>query len=136
MNVERAREFLLSLPDVVETEQWGGLVFWVGDKAVGGKMFARLALEQESRVASFAAGAEHYHELLEMDGIFPAPYMARIFWVAVERWSTLRDAEWREEFSAAYDRVRTKLPPKMKRFFELSKTEQRKLIAEARKKKR
>lgn len=136
MNVERAREFLLSLPDVVETEQWGGLVFWVGDKAVGGKMFARLALEQENRVASFAAGAEHYHELLEMDGIFPAPYMARIFWVAVERWSTLRDSEWREEFSAAYDRVRTKLPPKMKRFFELSKTEQRKLIAEARKKKR
>jgi len=135
MDAERARSFLLSLPDVVETEQWGGLVFWVGDKAVDGKMFARLALEQEGRVASFAAGAEHYNELLEQEGIFPAPYMARIYWVAVERWSVLRDGEWREEFAAAYERTRAKMPPKMQRFFALSKAEQKKAISAARRKK-
>ena len=38
---QNEREFLLQLPHVVETMQWGAnLVFWVGDKAIGGKMFA------------------------------------------------------------------------------------------------
>ena len=42
MDAERVREYLLQLPHVVETMQWGAnLVFWVGDKAIGGKMFAR-----------------------------------------------------------------------------------------------
>jgi hypothetical protein len=37
MDAERAREFLRKLPLVEETMQWGNnLVFWVGDKAVGG----------------------------------------------------------------------------------------------------
>ena len=41
MDAERLREYLLRLPNVVETMQWGAnLVFWVGDKAIGGKMFA------------------------------------------------------------------------------------------------
>lgn len=38
MDVERIRGFLLELPHVVETMQWGAnLVFWVGDKAIGEK---------------------------------------------------------------------------------------------------
>src|ERR1700712_4622216 len=46
MDAERARAFLLKLPHVVETRQWGdNLVFWVGDKAIGGKMFALLNLD-------------------------------------------------------------------------------------------
>src|ERR1035437_9711819 len=41
MDVERLRAYILTLPHVVETMQWGAnLVFWVGDKAIGGKMFA------------------------------------------------------------------------------------------------
>ena len=43
MDSESARAFLLRLPHVEETLQWGNnLVFWVGDKAIGGKMFAKL----------------------------------------------------------------------------------------------
>src|SRR5439155_17569398 len=37
-------------------------------------------------IFSYAAGRERYDELLEIEGVIPAPYMARIFWVAVERW--------------------------------------------------
>ncbi len=49
MDAERARAFLLTLPHVVETEQWGhNLVFWVGDKAIGGKMFALINLAKPS----------------------------------------------------------------------------------------
>src|SRR6202046_1638591 len=94
MDAESAREYLLRLPHVVETMQWGAnLVFWVGDKAIGGKMFALLNLDDNSHgVLSFAAGAERYAELLETEGIFPAPYLARAFWVALRHWRVLRSS--------------------------------------------
>jgi predicted DNA-binding protein (MmcQ/YjbR family) len=97
MDAEIAREFLLKLPDVVETMQWGAnLVFWVGDKAIGGKMFALLNLDGDGKaVLSFAAGPERYAELVEVEGVIPAPYMARIYWVALEDWNALRVAELR-----------------------------------------
>jgi YjbR len=74
MNIEALRKFLLSLPHVEETMQWGdNLLFWVGDKTIGGKMFAVANLDRDSNgVLSFAAGPERYHELLETEGVFPA----------------------------------------------------------------
>src|ERR1700712_3040998 len=103
MDVESARAFLLSLPHVVETQQWGdNLVFWVGDKAIGGKMFALLNLDATGRgVISYSAGPERFAELIEQDGFFPAPYMARIHWVAVDRWSAQRHADWQTDLRAA-----------------------------------
>ncbi len=45
--------------------QWGAnLVFWVGDKAIGGKMFALANLDEDGKaVLSFHAGPERYAEL-------------------------------------------------------------------------
>jgi predicted DNA-binding protein (MmcQ/YjbR family) len=136
MDVERIRAFLLSLPHVVETEQFGGLVFWVGDKAIGGKMFIMVKLEQDNarqRVLSYPAGPERYPELLEIDGIYPAPYVARIHWVAAERWSVFRAAEWEQQLRAAYDLTLGKLPPKTRTILTMPKTKQKQLIAERRK---
>ncbi len=103
MDAESARTFLLKLPHVVETQQWGdNLVFWVGDKAIGGKMFCLLNLDAgDHGVASYSAGPERYAERVEREGLKPAPYMARIHWVAAERWSAWRNAEWESELSAA-----------------------------------
>ena len=83
MDAERIRAYLLTLPHTVETMQWGAnLVFWVGDKAIGGKMFALVNLDDDGKaVISYSAGRERYFELLEIEGIIPAPYMARISWV-------------------------------------------------------
>jgi predicted DNA-binding protein (MmcQ/YjbR family) len=136
MDVERIRAFLLSLPHVVETAQFGGLVFWVGDKAIGGKMFAWVKLEQTDnhpRVISYPAGPERFAELLELDGLFPAPYVARIHWVAAERWSVFRTAEWEHQLRIAYDLTLSKLPPKTRANLTLPRTKQRQLIAERRK---
>lgn len=136
MDVERIRSFLLSLPHVVETAQFGGLVYWVGDKAIGGKMFAWVKLEQDSsrqRVISYPAGPERFAELLEIDGIFPAPYVARIHWVAVERWNVFRTPEWEQELRAAYELTLAKLPPKVRTILTMPKTKQRQLIGERRK---
>jgi predicted DNA-binding protein (MmcQ/YjbR family) len=132
MDAERVREFLLGLPHVVETMQWGNnLVFWVGDKAIGGKMFALVNLDGDGRaVISYAAGPERYSELLEIEGVIPAPYMARIFWVAVDAWDVFRGPVWERELTAAHQIVFGKLPPKMKAVLAMPLKEQKRLIRE------
>jgi predicted DNA-binding protein (MmcQ/YjbR family) len=135
MDAERARAFLLSLPHVVETQQWGdNLVFWVGDKAIGGKMFVLVDLSVGRHgVVMYAAGPERFHELVEREGLRPAPYMARIFWVAAEAWDAWRNAEWQEEFRAAHAITLAKLPKKVRAVLALPARERAKVVAERRK---
>jgi predicted DNA-binding protein (MmcQ/YjbR family) len=134
MDAERAREFLRKLPLVEETMQWGNnLVFWVGDKAVGGKMFALVTLDAEFPVMSFSAGPERFHELLENDGVVPAPYMARIHWVAMERWNSIPHRELESLLRDARDLTYEKLPQKTKDVLALPEAEFAKLL-KARKK--
>ena len=135
MDVERLREFLLKLPHVEETVQWGEtLVFWAGDKAIGGKMFAVTNLDGVGKgVLSFHAGAERYSDLLENEGVIPAPYMARIYWVCLERWDALPERELRELLERAHELVFAKLPKKTKDVLAMPVTQRRKLIAERRK---
>jgi predicted DNA-binding protein (MmcQ/YjbR family) len=114
MSVESTRKFLLTLPHAIETLQWGEhLVFWVGDKAIGGKMFALINLENDGkRVMSFAAGPELYAELLEREGFFPAPYMAHIYWIALQGWDAVRPKELEDLLRHAHERVHSRMPPK------------------------
>ena len=116
MDAERLRAFLLTLPHTVETRQWGdNLVFWVGDKSIGGKMFAVVGLSadaasaKEHGVLSFAAGPERSLELLEREGFYPAPYLARAHWVATRDWAVLRAAEWQAELRNAHAIIFAKL---------------------------
>lgn len=135
MDSESARAFLLGLPLVEETLQWGNnLVFWVGDKALGGKMFAVINLESDGKaVMSFAAGPEGMAELLEQEGILPAPYLARAHWVAMERWNVLRGKELETRLSAARDIVEAKLARRTRTLLAMPAGERRKLIAERKK---
>ena len=135
MDVERVREFLLKLPHVEETMQWGdNLVFWAGDKAIGGKMFALASLDGTGKgVLSFHAGADRYNELLENEGVIPAPYMARIFWVCLERWDALPQRELEELLTRAYELVSAKLPKRTKDVLAMPAAQRRKLIAERKK---
>ncbi|MGC1362438.1 MAG: MmcQ/YjbR family DNA-binding protein [Silvibacterium sp.] len=135
MNVESLRKFLLSLPHVEETMQWGdNLVFWVGDKAIGGKMFALANLDRDSNgVLSFSAGPERYHELLETEGVFPAPYMARIFWVAIQRYDIFSSNELQQLLQNAHQITFAKLPKRTLDILAMPPTERKKLIV-ARKK--
>jgi predicted DNA-binding protein (MmcQ/YjbR family) len=130
MDAENTRAFLLKLPWVEETLQWGNnLVFWVGDKAIGGKMFALINLEADGHaVMSFAAGPEGAAELLEIDGIIPAPYLARAHWVAMERWSALRASELEARLRAARDIIEARLPKRTRDVLALPTAARRKLI--------
>jgi predicted DNA-binding protein (MmcQ/YjbR family) len=120
---------------VEETMQWGdNLVFWVGDKAIGGKMFALANLSPDSRgVLSFAAGPEGFTELVEIEGAFPAPYLARASWIAIERYDVFPSRELQNHLRIAYDVVFAKLPKRTKDVLAMPPAERKKLIA-ARKK--
>lgn len=135
MDVESLRAFLLSLPDVAETMQWGdNLVYWIGDKTIGGKMFALVSLHTDhGAVMSFAAGPERFAELLEREGLFPAPYLARAHWVAMERWNTLSAAELKERLRAARELILAKLPKRTRDVLAMAPAAKKKLIAERRK---
>lgn len=134
MNAERIRDYLLSLPHVVEAEQWGGLLYWVGDKAIGGKTFAMVNLEATGGLPiSFSAGPERFAELVEQEGIQPAPYSAKNFWVAAEGWDAFPDREWQDELTAAHATVYAKLPPKTKQLLAMSKIALKRVVAERRK---
>jgi predicted DNA-binding protein (MmcQ/YjbR family) len=106
-------------------------VFWVGDKAFGGKMFALVNLEADAQgVSMFAAGPERFAELVEVEGLKPAPYMARIFWVAADSWGALRNAEWESELRAAHAITLAKLPKKVLEILAMPAKERNKLVAE------
>ncbi len=119
MDAERARAFLLSFPHAAETLQWGEhLLFWIADKSHGGKMFASIDLGPRAGtvgpVISFACTREHQAELMERDGLVPAPYFARAGWIAAERWDALRDPEWIAELRWANETVWGRLPPRLR----------------------
>jgi predicted DNA-binding protein (MmcQ/YjbR family) len=135
MDAERAREYLLRLPHVAETMQWGAnLVFWVGDKAIGGKMFAVLNLDEgQKAVISFAAGPERYAELLETEGVFPAPYLARAHWVSIRHWGVLRSSELEEQLKLAHSLIYNKLPKKTRDVLAMPAVAQRKLLKDRKK---
>jgi len=125
------REFLLKLPHAEETIQWGAkLVFWVGNKGIGGKMFAVADLDGTGKgVLSFAAGPERCDELLEREGVFPAPYLARAHWVCLERWDVLPERELKKHLTHAYEFVFAKLSRWTQTILALPPAERKKMVA-------
>ena len=109
MNVDSIRAFCTRLPNVTEDVKWGHDLCFL----IGGKMFAVSCLDAtvDHRLA-FKCTADRFVELIEIDGIIPAPYMARNNWVMMQRYDALRDAEIRELVRASYEMVLAKLPKK------------------------
>ena len=77
-------------------------------------MFVVVALDASSdHCMSLKCTPEKFAELIEQDGIIPAPYVARYHWVALERFDALADRELKEVVKTAYQLVREKLPKKI-----------------------
>ena len=132
MDNERIRAICMGLPHVAETVNWGHhLVYWVGDRDIGGKMFAMTDLDGTGLgVLLFHCGAERFHELLETEGIIPSPYLAKAHWVTVERWDVLRPRAYEEELRQAHVLIYEKLPKRTKTILALPEKERAKLIRE------
>jgi predicted DNA-binding protein (MmcQ/YjbR family) len=111
MDIESVRAYCLSFPHATEKVQWGAdLVF-----KIGGKMFAVISLEPSSdHCMSFKATPEKFAELIERNGVVPAPYVARYHWVALEKFNALSEKELKSLINTAYNLVFEKLPKKVK----------------------
>jgi predicted DNA-binding protein (MmcQ/YjbR family) len=111
MDIESVREFCLSLPHVTEGIQWQhDLLFRIGNK-----MFAVVVLEAKyTTKLSFKCTPQKFAELIELDGIIPAPYSARYHWVALQRFDALPARDLKNLLKQSYELVRDKLPKKVR----------------------
>ena len=106
--VDWVRAFCLSLPHATEDVQWEhNLLF-----RIAGKMFCIANLEPalSPTKMAFKCTPEKFAELVEVEGIIPAPYMARNHWVAIIEMDSLRQPEIKELLQEAYRLVLEKLP--------------------------
>jgi predicted DNA-binding protein (MmcQ/YjbR family) len=111
MDLEKIRQYCLSLPHVTERVQWGNdLLFCIGEK-----IFAVAVLDAKYPTKlSFKCTPEKFAELVEQEGIIPAPYVARYHWVALEDLNALPQKELKELLKIAYQLVHDKLPKKVR----------------------
>lgn len=107
MKVDAIRKHCLSLPHATEDVKWGdALVF-----SIGRKMFATVSLEPPHHVW-FRCNPEEFVELVEREGIAPAPYLARVWWVSVENEDAMDSRELRRRLAESYEIVKGRLPRK------------------------
>jgi predicted DNA-binding protein (MmcQ/YjbR family) len=132
---ERVRAICMAMPHVAETLNWGHhLVYFVGDREIGGKMFAMTDVDGTGfGVLWFHCGAERFHELQEREGISASPYLARAHWVTLERWDALRPREIEEELKRAYELIYAKLPARTRKVLAMPEAERKKIIRERKK---
>jgi predicted DNA-binding protein (MmcQ/YjbR family) len=108
--IEWVRACCLAMPHATEDVQWEhNLLF-----RIAGKMFCIANLEpgmSPTKVA-FKCTPEKFAELVEIEGIIPAPYMARNHWVAMIEMDALRPPEIKELIQASYQMILEKLPKK------------------------
>ncbi len=135
MDNERIRAICMALPHVVETVNWGHhLVYWAGDRDIGGKMFAMTDLDGSGTgVLWFHCGAERFRELLEVEGVVASPYLAKVHWGTVERGEVLRARQIEDELRKAYSLIFEKLTKRTKKIVALPEKERKKAISERKK---
>ncbi|WP_035103866.1 MmcQ/YjbR family DNA-binding protein [Devosia sp. LC5] len=100
--------FILSLPSTTLVHQWGNAS--VGK--VGGKIFALLNSDPGEvwlKVSDMA-----YELLTELEGIRPAPYLARAGWVALSAGAPLSEDEIKAYLTEAHRLVALRLTRKLR----------------------
>ena len=107
MNLDSIREYCLSLPHATEGIQWGNDLLF----KISGKIFTVMSLEPPHSLA-FKCTPEKFDELIEYEGIIPAPYMARNKWVMLERLDALNDREIKGLIKNSYEMIFSKLTKK------------------------
>jgi len=113
--------FCKGLKATTHVVQWGGASVW----KVGGKIFAICSnwgpdnretedLGGEARI-SFKCSDLSYQILCELEGVIPAPYLARAKWVLAHQNSALSDDDIKSYIEEAHAIIAGKLTKKLQR---------------------
>ena len=111
MTPTQLRRICMKLPGATEQIQWvKNRVF-----KVGGKMFAVSGTEKASRF-SFKVEDHRFLELTDIEGIVPAPYLARARWVQIDPVTCkLPNKEIEALVKQSHELIFSKLPKKTQR---------------------
>jgi predicted DNA-binding protein (MmcQ/YjbR family) len=107
--VDWIRELCLSFPEVIEVMPWGDDLCF----KVRGKIFAGVVLSDGRfpRI-TLKCSQEAFHELLEVEGIVPAPYVGRYKWIQLSNSNLLPASQLESLLRQSYDLVIAKAPKK------------------------
>jgi predicted DNA-binding protein (MmcQ/YjbR family) len=108
-DVDWIRKLCLSFPDVTEDMPWGDDLCF----KVRGKIFTGMVLSDGRfpRI-TLKCSPEIFHDLLEIEGISPAPYVGRYKWVMLANSNVLPSDELEALIRQSYDLVVAKAPKK------------------------
>lgn len=111
MSAVFVRKHIEGLPGTTLSIQWGDDHVY----KVGGKMFTVMRPpEARQQSISFKAGEDSFAILTTLEGIIPAPYLARAKWVYLDRLSRLPLAELKAYLSRAHTLVAAGLTRKVR----------------------
>ena len=89
MNFDALRALCLSLPDATENLQWEDELCF----KVRRKIFAMVSLSSVPQRLIFKCDPEEFLQLIENEGVVPAPYVGRYKWVMLENLQALPGSE-------------------------------------------
>jgi predicted DNA-binding protein (MmcQ/YjbR family) len=111
MNFDALRALCLSLPNVIENLQWEDELCF----KVRGKIFAMVSLSSVPQRLIFKCDPEEFAELMENEGVVPAPYVGRYKWAMLESLEVLPDSEIDRCIRKSYAMVAAKSKPSRSR---------------------
>ena len=106
MNVDGIRKYCLTFAQATENLQWGDDLCF----KIRGKIFVTLALTSVPPKLCFKCTPETFGELLEREGIRPAPYVGRYKWVILDRLDALPTDELQDFIRQSFEMVAAKAP--------------------------
>jgi len=107
MNFKHIRNLCLSFPEVTEEVKWRQDRYF----SVENQPFCVTDSDTDGG-ASFKVPEQEFEAMIAREGIIPAPYMDREFWVMVLDFSWLTDDEWTHYIHQSYELVKALLPKK------------------------
>lgn len=111
MVLDWLRDYCMSFPGATEEVQWEDHLLF----KVGGKIFVIAAMDSTAEnIMSIKSDPERFEELTEIEGVVPAPYLAKSKWIAIKKHNKLRLAELKELVKTSYELVYEKLSKRIK----------------------
>jgi predicted DNA-binding protein (MmcQ/YjbR family) len=109
MSLEPLRRYAASLPGATRDIKWGADECY----SIGGKMFAVFGIERGKATSlAFKLDPERFLELTDIEGIIPAPYLARAHWVQLEAAKALPAQDARALIARSHALIAAKLTKK------------------------
>jgi predicted DNA-binding protein (MmcQ/YjbR family) len=118
MNFDALRVLCLSFPGATENLQWEEELCF----KVRGKIFAMVSLGSVPQRLIFKCDPEEFLELIENEGVVPAPYVGRYKWVMLESLGVLPAFEIDSCIRKSYAMVEAKTKPSHSRIKKIKRS--------------